>query len=496
MAAHLREPFVGSRRTFLKRGASAALGLGLTTGGIPLFHGAGPHLLAADAPHIIAPKAIPADPANRTLVVLQLGGGNDGLNTVVPYTDPNYASLRPVVGLNTASVLPISSTLALHPNLSGLEKIFNSGQLAVVEGVEYPQPSYSHFRSTQIWMTGDDQGNASLGWLGHALDHLSNHPALVAASLGITVPQALVGQQPIDIAIGGALNQFKYNPAGRVDPGAVAALYDYMTSDAASNATPYKQLVVQGHENAQAALSGIAQMVATGYTPAVTYPGTSLAASLQTVAQLIQGGVGARVLYLATGGFDTHANERTTHDGLMQTLGDALYAFWQDLTAHGHADDVVLMTFSEFGRRAAENASHGTDHGSASSMFVMGSNVTGGIYGNAPSLTNLNNGNLLVQQDFRQVYASLLHDWLRLDPATALPYGPYSPTPLFAAPNITPNVAPPLHPNAAVATTASGSPAPVAPQPVNTSGLHPLASPIATPGGVAAPTPLPQPTRH
>ncbi len=321
-----------------------------------------------------------------------------------------------------------------------------------------------------------------------AYDHLSNHPALVAASLGITVPQALVGQQPVDIAIGGTLSQFKYNPAGRVDPGAINALDDYMTSDAASNATTYKQQVVQGHENAQAALSSIAQMVAAGYTPAVTYPGTSLAASLQTVAQLIHGGAGARVLYVATGGFDTHADERTTHDGLMQTLGDALYAFWQDIAAHGHADHVVLMTFSEFGRRAAENASHGTDHGSASVMFVMGSNVTGGIYGSAPSLTNLNNGNLLVQQDFRQVYAALLQDWLGFDPATVLPYGPYTPTPLFAAPN----VAPPLHPNGAIATSASGSPAPVAPQPVNAPGQHPL----VTPTGVAAPTPLPQPARH
>jgi uncharacterized protein (DUF1501 family) len=432
---HEREPFVGSRRQFLKYGAGSALGIGLAGTGIPLFRGFASGAVSAapaSSPDIltVARTAIPADPANRTLVVLQLGGGNDGLNTVIPYKDPLYAQLRPTIGQAASAVLPISDTLALHPKLGGLHGIFNRGGLAVVSGVEYPTPNFSHFRSTEIWMTADDQNVGSLGWLGHALDHLSNHPALVAASLGVTTPRALVGMQPTNIALGSTLSSFAYRPVGRVDPGAVAAIFDYM--DSATPATnPYKKLVTASHAIAQEAMAGVAR-AASGYTPAVTYPNSQLAAGLQTVAQVVHGVVGARVLYLATGGFDTHSNERATHDSLMQTLGDGLAAFWKDITAHGHADSVALMTFSEFGRRPAENASRGTDHGSSAPLFVLGGGIQGGVYGSTPSLSSLDNGNLTVQHDFRAVYASLLQNWLGFTAADILPGGPYTPLPLFA----------------------------------------------------------------
>ena len=174
----------------------------------------------------------PRNPEDRTLVVLQLGGGNDGLNTRHPaYKDPMYQQLRPTIGQKVSDVLPISDSLAMHPGLKPLVDIFNKGKLAVVEGVEYPTPNFSHFRGTEIWMTGDDQNVGSLGWLGHALDHLSNHPALVAASLGVTTPRALVGMQPTDIALGGSLKDFVYKPVGKIDPGAVSAIYDYMNSE-------------------------------------------------------------------------------------------------------------------------------------------------------------------------------------------------------------------------------------------------------------------------
>jgi uncharacterized protein (DUF1501 family) len=235
--------------------------------------------------------------------------------------------------------------------------------------------------------------------------------------------------QPTDIALGGALKDFAYKPVGKIDPGAVSAIYDYMNSVTGSD-SKYDKLITASHAIAQEAMAGVAK-VATGYTPAVTYPKTQLGAGLQTVAQMIHGGVGARVLYLATGGFDTHSNERETHDRLMQTLGDGLGAFWQDINAHGHADNVALMTFSEFGRRPAENASRGTDHGSAAPMFVMGGSVKGGIYGDTPNLTDLDNGNLTVQQDFRQVYAAMLQNWLGFDPTDVLPGGPYQALPLF-----------------------------------------------------------------
>ncbi len=428
---HEREPFMPTRRQFLKYGAGSALGIGLAASGIPLFRGAGDLVSASGLvlPNLTAYSNAPANPEDRTLVVLQLGGGNDGLNTVIPYKDPLYAQFRPTIGHKANEVLPISDTLALHPALKPILQMFNDGKMAIVEGVEYPTPNYSHFRSTEIWMTGDDQNVGSLGWLGHALDHLSNHPALVAASLGVTTPRALVGMQPTDIALGGSLKDFAYKPVGKIDPGAVSAIFDYMNTST-SPSDGYAKLITSSHGIARDAMAGVAK-VAANYTPSVKYPTSQLGAGLQTVAQMIHGGVGARVLYLATGGFDTHSNERDQHDRLMGYLGDGLGAFWQDLTAHGHADSVTLMTFSEFGRRPAENASRGTDHGSAAPLFVMGGAVKGGIYGNPPNLSDLDNNNLRVQQDFRQVYAAMLQNWLGMNAADALPGGAYTPTPLF-----------------------------------------------------------------
>jgi uncharacterized protein (DUF1501 family) len=431
MTDHERSPFMPSRRQFLKYGAGSALGIGLAASGIPLFRGFGSEVSAAPlyVPNLTPGVGIPANPEDRTLVVLQLSGGNDGLNTVIPYKDSTYQQLRPTLGQKVSDVLPISDSLALHPGLKPLVDIFNKGNLAIVEGVEYPHPNFSHFRGTEIWMTADDKNVGSLGWIGHALDHLSNHPALVAASLGVTTPRALVGMQPTDIALGGSLKDFAYKPVGKIDPGAISAIYDYMNTVTTAD-SKYAKLITASHSIARDAMAGVAK-VATGYTPAIAYPKTQLGAGLQTVAQMIHGGVGAWVLYLATGGFDTHSNERDTHDRLMQYLGDGLGAFWQDIDAHGHSDSVTLMTFSEFGRRPAENASRGTDHGSAAPMFVMGGSVKGGIYGDTPSLIDLDNGNLKVQQDFRQVYAAMLQNWLGFDPADVLPGGAYQPLPLF-----------------------------------------------------------------
>jgi hypothetical protein len=285
--------------------------------------------------------------------------------------------------------------------------------------------------------------------------------------------------QPTNIALGSSLSSFAYRPVGRVDPGAVSAIFDYMDSVTPSTSR-YKKLVTTSHTIAQDAMAGVAR-AASGYTPAVTYPNSQLAAGLQTIAQLIHGGVGARVLYLATGGFDTHSNQRGTHDGLMQTLGDGLAAFWQDITAHGHADSVALMTFSEFGRRPSENASRGTDHGSSAPLFVMGGGVAGGIYGAAPSLSGLDNGNLRVQQDFRTVYAALLQNWLGFTATDILPGGPYQPLPLFGASGpIAPAPRPVVDPPTA---TGSSAPAP-APAP---------RSPGVTGAGVPGTPPAPIP---
>jgi len=474
-----------SRRKLLQYGAGSALGIGLAGSGVPLFQGGEAMVQGAPAaaPRLTTANAnIPADPAQRTLVVVQLSGGNDGLNTIIPITDPQYAKLRPTIKQDPASVIALTPTLSMNGNLRPLFNYWNNGSLAVIEGVEYPQPNFSHFRGTEIWMTGDNQRTGGLGWIGHSLDHLASHPALVAVSLGVTVPQALIGQQPIDVALGGSLGSFAYKPVGRVDPAAISAMYDYMASNSTSTSNPYKKLVVSSHEAAQEAMTGIAKIAAAGYTPAVAYPKTSLAGGLQTVAQIIHGGVGARVLFLSTSGFDTHVTQKTAHDNLLGQFAQATDAFFQDLTAHGHANNVVLMTFSEFGRRPGENASQGTDHGSASVMFVMGPSISGGMFGDTPSLTNLPGGNLVVQQDFRQVYAALLQDWLGFTASDVLPYGPYQPTALFAP---RPAVAPTPH---AVATAAASTP-------ITAPENHVAATAITT-GGSATATPRAQPMRH
>ncbi len=495
-----REPLKTSRRQLINYGARGALGLGLAASGVPLFAGQAEAVRAAPvaAPSLVGPAGanIPADPAQRTLVVLQLSGGNDGLNTVIPYTDPLYTgvggtSLRPNVRIPTANVLPINSTLGLHPNLRPLMNYWGSGDLAVIEGVEYPAPDYSHFRSTEIWMTGDDRRVGGLGWLGHALDHLSYHPALVAVSLGVTIPQALVGMQPTDIAIGGSLRDFTYKPVGSIDPGAVTAMYDYMKTNAAHTNGVYKKLVMDSHDVAQDAMGGIARLAAAGYTPAVAYPNSGLANGLKTVAQMIHGNVGSRVLYLSTGGYDTHSNQRGAHDNLMNTFAQGVDAFWRDMTAQGHADNIVLMTFSEFGRRPAENASSGTDHGSAGVMFVMGPSISGGLYGAAPNLTGLPGGNLVVQQDFRQVYAALLQNWLGISAPDILPYGPYAPMPLFAP---MPDAAPPT--SRPVAPPVGGVPGDTLPTRAAATQAAPPPVGAGTPTPRAANTPLPAPVRR
>jgi uncharacterized protein (DUF1501 family) len=351
---------------------------------------------------------------NNVLIVVQMAGGNDGLNTVVPYTDPLYLKMRPTIGIPQSQVLTLDNRLGLHPNLAPLKQLWDGGHLAIVEGVGYPNQSLSHFQAMDIWQTLDLTGNGSEGWLGKLVAGLvdqEGHP-FKSLDIGVQTAQAL---QSISTQVPTVASVKSYavapDPADR-DGGnarlqALLKLYNSYPSTA-----PYAALLDTTALNAQDGSRQLRTADAT-YHPAVTYPTGPFAAGLKILAEAIVQGLGLRVGYVTLGGFDTHAGQTTTHNALMTTLANGLSAFYNDLAAHGKADNVVVMTWSEFGRRVEENGSLGTDHGTAAPMFVLGNPITRGIYGEPPSLSNLDdNGNLKYTIDFRSVYATVLDRWM------------------------------------------------------------------------------------
>jgi uncharacterized protein (DUF1501 family) len=351
---------------------------------------------------------------DRTLIVVQLAGGNDGLNTVVPFTDPIYRQQRPTLALPATEVLPLDSRLGLHPNLLPFKKFWDGGQLAIVEGVGYPNQSLSHFQAMDIWQTLDLNGNGNEGWLGKLVAGLvdqQGHP-FKALDIGTMTARAL---QSISAQVPTLANPKGYAlAADPLDPdrgnSRLQALMKLYSSY--PRTSPYAALLDATALNAREGSRSL-HTAAALYKPAVAYPTGPFAAGLQILAEAIVQDLGLRVGYITLGGFDTHASERTTHDTLMATLANGLAAFYHDLVAHQRADRVLVMTWSEFGRRVEENGSQGTDHGTAAPMFVLGSGLQKGIFGESPALNRLDaNGNLKYTVDFRAVYATVLDRWM------------------------------------------------------------------------------------
>jgi uncharacterized protein (DUF1501 family) len=358
-------------------------------------------------------------PADNILVVLQLSGGNDGLNTVVPVGDDAYRKARPRLALKD-KLHKLDDHFSLNPGLTAFKRMYDDGRLAIIHSCGYPKPNRSHFESMSIWHTADPENNRTEGWLGHYVDHLkrgTSAGSLHAINVGSGLPQALVNSDaPVPSVNNIADFQVKLDPDSAFDQKLERELI--LKLQTFDHTTPAEHFLARQATNAIASAEEIQRLTA-GYSPDATYP-RGLGDRLRLVAQLISAGLGTRVLYVETGGFDTHANQLQQHQALLRGVGDAVEAFFTDLHAKGLDSHVTLICFSEFGRRVKENASAGTDHGAAGPVFLAGPKVRPGLHGTFGTFDRLDAGDIPHTTDFRRVYATLLKRWLNADPAAVL----------------------------------------------------------------------------
>jgi uncharacterized protein (DUF1501 family) len=374
-----------------------------------------------------------ADPATRPsvsndniLVVVQLSGGNDGLNTVIPFKADPYYKARPVLGLKQ-NLLKLNDEHALHPAMGAFKRLYDDGKLAIVNGCGYPKPNRSHFESMAIWHAGDPaNAGANGGWVGHYLDHLrrgtssaSAGNVMQAINIGSELPQALVNADAPAPSIQ-SFEDFSVRLLGRANGTEKLERTLIEEVNRINDASPTLAFLSRQATNAIISTDQIIK-IAGGYQSAVEYP-AGLGQRLRLIAQIINGNFGTRIFYCEIGGFDTHASQLQQHDNLMRQVSDSISAFTADMAAKGYGDKVTVMCFSEFGRRVQQNDSNGTDHGAAGPMFLVGGKVKGGLHGAMPSLEKekLDDGDLRYTTDFRRVYATLLDQWLNTDSVAVL----------------------------------------------------------------------------
>jgi uncharacterized protein (DUF1501 family) len=372
--------------------------------------------LGTVVPQFVARTAQAAAPGKDTiLVVLEMTGGNDGLNTVIPYADDLYHKARPTLRQTKDTVLRLDDEVGLHPGMKGLRPLWEQGQLAVVQGVGYPNPERSHFEAMDIWQSADPKRATPTGWLGRT--------AVEICGSSDGVPILRLGDDRLPLAVSGApaggavsiTNQYSFHldlhgsQAGQ-QKARRRLLEDLSAPAAQEEANDLISFVQRRQVQTLTAVENLRQLLEE--QKAVSQQGKGLAPKLQLIAGLIAKGFGTRIFYVSLGSFDTHAAQAATHSQLLAELADAVGGFFQTLTKTGHAKRVRLLTFSEFGRRVQENGSRGTDHGAASCLFVAGPSVKGGVVGKHPSLADLDVGDLKFRTDFRRVYATLLDGWL------------------------------------------------------------------------------------
>jgi uncharacterized protein (DUF1501 family) len=385
-----------NRRRFLV--ASAGVGAaGLLSGAVAVNW---PDLMRA-----AQDRPLPADAG--VLVIVTLYGGNDGINTLIPYGDNAYHDARPELAYTPGEVIQLDEQLGLNPAMKGLAQLWSQRRLAIVRGVGYPRPDHSHFRSMDIWQTASPAEPLSTGWIGRWLDATGDDP-LRAVNIGPVLPPLTVGEKytAAALSMGGALGK-----AGRFDA-IMAALGNDDPND-----TPVMAAVCKAYRAARTTDTAFASVKPSGESP------NSLATQLSMVANGVKARVPTRVYTVQLGGFDTHANERATQQRLLQTFDEAVTRFLEEMAGDPYGKNVVLLAYSEFGRRVRANASAGTDHGTAGPAFVAGAPVKGGFYGEEPSLTDLDNGDLKFTTDFRDVYCELLTRTVGADPTPSVGTG-------------------------------------------------------------------------
>ncbi len=373
------------------------------------------------------------------LVVLQMAGGNDGINTVVPYANDFYHKARPKIGLKPDEVLKLNGEVGLHGAMKGFKELYDAGQLSVIQGVGYPNPNRSHFRSTEIWQTASDSNKVEKnGWIGRYFDNAcAGADPAVGVTIGNQLPEAFFAAKPRGIVLnnpqnyrfmanGNAteesykkLNELEMsNPLPDDNSGGSIAMLPAgmpMTGGRAVDFITRTALDAQHSSDEVRAIAAKVQNTA-------VYPPSPLGNSLKLVAKLIGGGLATRVYYVSQGGYDTHTNQMASQQRLLGDLAESVKSFTDDLRAQGNMGRVLVMTFSEFGRRVSENANGGTDHGAAAPMFVVGDKVKSGLLGKYPSLApaDLFEGDVKYNVDFRSVYAAVLENWLQTKSAPIL----------------------------------------------------------------------------
>jgi uncharacterized protein (DUF1501 family) len=403
MADELRHAMNATRRDFLKT-AGAAVSIS-----------------------ILAPRfAVGAASSDRALVVLQLAGGNDALNTFIPYADAAYRSARPTLAIADAAILKVHDRIGLHPSMARLAALYEQRRFTFVNGVGFPTLDRSHFHCQDVWQTGFEEsgsahgGHGSTGWLGRFADVYLGEGAssLTALSIGSRIPLGMASEDVIAAAVASAegytvLTDARYPEERAALVGAIRHIYEVGGGMGETG-----MIRMSGAE-----MFDSIDLMATIPPPSaiVTYPATPLGRALRLVAQVLAGGVGTRLVWVTLGGFDTHSLQTDTHARLLTDVSDSLAAFQDDLDARGESDRVLVLAWSEFGRRVRENASAGTDHGKGGTVLLLGNGVRGGTpYGEIPLAESLDDGDLVSTIDFRSVYWTIIRDWFDRDPEPVL----------------------------------------------------------------------------
>ncbi|MFQ5568590.1 MAG: DUF1501 domain-containing protein [Rhodothermales bacterium] len=410
--AHTRDHARWSRRDFLTT-------MGLATAGGALIMGHAPMRAFGQTPLLAHLRRLETD---RVLVLIQCSGGNDGLNTVVPKTNDIYYNARPGIAIPSGQTLAISGSddLGFHPSFNALTPIYGDGNMAVIQNVGYPDPSLSHFRGTDIWMSASNSEEVvDTGWLGRYLStefpdfDEEPTPFPLAVSLGGSSPMLFQGPMT-------NMGMSLASPELFEQIAEEGVVYDVMNLPPTTYGTEME--FVRSVANDSFLYAEAIQQASEAGGNSVEYPNTAPSNNLQVVAQLIKGQLGARIYHVSFSGFDTHALQggpNGAQANLLRNLAEGVQAFLADLAADGLSDKVLVMTFSEFGRRVNQNGSGGTDHGTAAPLFLFGTGVEGDLYGSLPNLADLDpTGNLKYDIDFRSVYATVLQDWFGLDAST------------------------------------------------------------------------------